>query len=147
MRCRMHGFRIAVDDYGSHNSDAERVRALKPDIVKFDAQWITRLMESGPGFALLSAMVTSFADQGIQTVFEGIEESWQLDLAERCGASMVQGYALARPEIAPTSFAQFRPREGQTGAASHGATDTPAGEAVHKPHAPHRTFGRRTARP
>ena len=78
---------------------------LKPDIVKFDAQWITRLMESGPGFALLHAMVTNFADQGIETVFEGIEEGWQLELAERSGASMVQGYVLARPEIAPTSFA------------------------------------------
>ena len=49
---RAHGFRIAVDDYGAHDSDIERIRALKPDIVKFDAQWITRLMESGPGFAL-----------------------------------------------------------------------------------------------
>ncbi len=113
---RAHGFRIAVDDYGAHDSDIERIRVLKPDIVKFDAQWITRLMESGPGFALLHAMVANFADQGIETVFEGIEEGWQLELAERSGASMVQGYVLARPEIAPTSFAQFRQRENQTSA-------------------------------
>jgi len=142
---RMHRFRIAVDDYGAHDSDAERVRALKPDIVKFDAQWITRLMESGPGFALLSAMVSSFAEQGIETVFEGIEESWQLELAERSGASMVQGYALARPEIAPTSFVQFRQREGGGSAATNAAADVKAGEGMHRPHA--RTFGRRTTRP
>ena len=54
-------------------------------------------------------MVTTFADQGIETVFEGIEEGWQLQLAENSGASMVQGYALARPELAPTSFSAFRP--------------------------------------
>lgn len=144
---RAHGFRIAVDDYGAHDSDAERVRALRPDIIKFDAQWITRLMESGPGFALLSAMVTSFMDQGIQTVFEGIEEGWQLELAERCGASMVQGYALARPEIAPTSFAQFRVRESQYGGPVHPIADHPVDEPVRKPHAPQRAFGRRTARP
>lgn len=105
---RRHGFRIAVDDYGSDDSDINRIRELKPDIVKFDAHWITRLMESGPGFALLATMVETFASQGIATVFEGIEESWQLDLAERSGASMVQGYVLARPEIVPTRFSIFR---------------------------------------
>lgn len=104
---RRHGFRIAVDDYGADDSDIKRIRELKPDIIKFDAHWITHLMESGPGFALLSTMVQTFAGQGIATVFEGIEESWQLDLAEKSGASMVQGYVLARPEIVPTRFAIF----------------------------------------
>ena len=98
------GFRVAIDDYGAEDSDMDRIRQLHPDIVKFDARWIGRLMESGPGYALLTAMVASFADQGVETVFEGIEEGWQLELAEKSGASMVQGYVLARPEIAPTSF-------------------------------------------
>jgi EAL domain-containing protein (putative c-di-GMP-specific phosphodiesterase class I) len=104
---RASGFRIAVDDYGADDSDISRIDDLRPDIVKFDAHWITRLMESGPGFALLKAMVGTFTDRGIATVFEGIEESWQLDLAEKSGASMVQGYVLARPELAPTRFAVF----------------------------------------
>ena len=104
---RAHGLRIAVDDYGADSSDMERVSRLRPDIVKFDAQWITRLMDSKPGFALLSVMVETFASRGIKTVFEGIEEPWQLDLAEQSGAHMVQGYVLARPELAPTSFSVF----------------------------------------
>jgi EAL domain-containing protein (putative c-di-GMP-specific phosphodiesterase class I) len=144
---RVHGFRIAVDDYGSHDSDIERIRALKPDIVKFDAQWITRLMESGPGFALLHAMVTNFADQGIETVFEGIEEGWQLELAERSGASMVQGYVLARPEIAPTSFAQFRRRDNQTPSATPDAETGFIGEPARRPHTSARSFGKRASRP
>jgi EAL domain-containing protein (putative c-di-GMP-specific phosphodiesterase class I) len=143
---RMHGFRIAVDDYGAHDSDAERVRALKPDIVKFDAQWITHLMESGPGFALLRAMVDTFAEQGITTVFEGIEEGWQLELAERSGATMVQGYALARPELAPTSFAQFR-RESEDVDILPVAAVAPIDRPTRKPLAPQRSFGRRAARP
>ena len=104
---RGHGFRIAVDDYGAAASDIHRIERLQPDIVKFDAQWITQLMRSGPGYALLSAMVRTFSDRGIDTVFEGIEEGWQLELAEKCGASMVQGFVLARPELAPTSFTSF----------------------------------------
>lgn len=104
---RDHGFRIAVDDYGAEESGIQRINALKPDIVKFDAHWITRLMSSGPGFALLEAMVSEFRSRGIVNLFEGIEEAWQLELAEKCGVDMVQGYVLARPEIAPTSFAAF----------------------------------------
>ena len=121
---RRHGFRIAVDDYGSDDSDMNRIKELKPDIVKFDAHWITHLMESGPGFALLSAMVETFAGQGIATVFEGIEEGWQLELAERSGASMVQGYVLARPEIVPTRFGVFR-----AGADDAAPAPAPAGQA------------------
>jgi EAL domain-containing protein (putative c-di-GMP-specific phosphodiesterase class I) len=101
---RGSGFRIAVDDYGADGSDMSRIHDLHPDIVKFDAQWIARLMDSGPGYALLTTMVSTFAEQGIRTIFEGIEEGWQLELAEKSGAAMVQGFALARPELAPTSF-------------------------------------------
>lgn len=142
---RMHGFRIAVDDYGAHDSDAERVKNLQPDIVKFDAQWITRLMESGPGFALLNAMVASFADRGIDTVFEGIEEGWQLELAERCGATLVQGYALARPELAPASFGQFLSLDDRIGGAA--ADSARSGSPGRRSNHGRKSFGRRLARP
>ena len=148
---RAHGFKIAVDDYGAEDSDIRRIEELRPDVVKFDAQWITHLMESGPGFALLSTMVSQFAGRGISTVFEGIEEGWQLDLAERSGASMVQGYVLARPELAPTSFAVFRSGRPEGAAILASEPSAHAGEgsdghgpsaARPKPH-PARAFGRR----
>ncbi|TIS00400.1 MAG: EAL domain-containing protein, partial [Mesorhizobium sp.] len=118
---RANGFRIAVDDYGADESDINRIKELRPDIVKFDANWITQLMESGAGFALLTTMVTSFESQGIRTVFEGIEEGWQLELAEKSGASMVQGYVLARPELASTSLRVFG-KSVQAPAAGEGKT-------------------------
>ena len=135
-----HGFRIAVDDYGAAESDIGRIKDLKPDIVKFDAHWITRLMESGPGFGLLEAMVATFTEQGILTVFEGIEEGWQLELAERAGATMVQGFVIARPVIVPGDFAQFGPAP-----ARERKVETVAAPAIHAapPRRPQRTFGRK----
>ncbi len=141
---RAGGFRIAVDDYGAEGSDINRIKGLKPDIVKFDARWINHLMESGTGFALLSTMVESFESQGIRTVFEGIEESWQLELAERSGASMVQGYVLARPEIAPTGFRAFGarvPAAARLTAQTPSETSAPAVQGERKG----RAFGRRAA--
>jgi EAL domain-containing protein (putative c-di-GMP-specific phosphodiesterase class I) len=137
-----NGFRIAIDDYGADNSDINRIRQLKPDIVKFDAQWIAQLMESGAGCALLSTMVSTFERQGIRTLFEGIEEGWQLELAEKSGASMVQGFALARPQIVPASFHVFGKANATPGAAPE------AGEVTAEVQSPHsarfaRSFGRR----
>ncbi len=106
---RRSGFRIAVDDYGVEASDISRIHELRPDIVKFDADWIKRLMESSAGFALLTTMVSTFREHGIDTVFEGIEDGEQLELAERSGVTMVQGFGLAQPELAPTNFAIFAP--------------------------------------
>lgn len=109
---RNRGFRIAVDDYGADDSDFERVRKLSPDIVKFDAYWITRLMDSGPaGADLLNQMVQTFKQRGILTLFEGIEHGWQLDLAVDCGVEFVQGYVLARPQTVPLNFHDFRTRQ------------------------------------
>jgi EAL domain-containing protein (putative c-di-GMP-specific phosphodiesterase class I) len=114
---RKQGFKIAVDDYGADSSDMERVRKLSPDIVKFDAYWITRLMDSGAaGAALLREMVTGFQERGITTLFEGIEQGWQLDLAVDLGVDFVQGYVLARPQTMPANFHDFRVRQKGSGA-------------------------------
>lgn len=141
---RANGFRIAVDDYGADDSDINRIKELRPDIVKFDAHWITQLMDSGAGFALLSAMVTAFEQQGIRTVFEGIEEGWQLDLAEKSGASMVQGFVLARPELAPTSFRVFS-KGVEAPAAAPEVKIVPAVATPVRPARPAKVFGRRVA--
>ncbi len=104
---RDFGFRIAVDDYGAEDSDMMRIKELKPEIVKFDAVWVVQLLESAAGFQLLKSMVETLNSWGITTLFEGIEEHWQLELAEKCGVRLIQGFVLARPEIAPTRFSIF----------------------------------------
>ena len=101
------GYRIALDDYGADESDADRVETIGPDIVKFDAAWIKRLLESPAGYNLLATMVGQFHDLGIETLFEGLEERWQLELAEEMGVRYAQGFVLARPELAPSNFAGF----------------------------------------
>ena len=109
---RIRGFKVAVDDYGADDSDMARVQKLGPDIIKFDSQWIGALMDAGSaGEDLLHDMVTRFKEAGIETLFEGIEETWQLDLAVRCGVELVQGYVLARPAVMPCDFSVFRPKD------------------------------------
>lgn len=101
---RERGFKIAVDDFGADGSDSERVALIRPDIVKFDADWVTRLMGSEAGFTSLKDAVARFHQQGAIIVMEGLENGWQVDLGWGAGADLIQGYGLARPQIAPTDF-------------------------------------------
>jgi EAL domain-containing protein (putative c-di-GMP-specific phosphodiesterase class I) len=105
--------------------------------VKFDARWIRRLMDTGPGRALLAVMVSDFHEQGILSIFEGIEEDWQLDVADNVDADMVQGFLLARPELVPGDFG-WAAGDGL----AHGKGSLPPA-ATRRHQAPRRSFGRR----
>ncbi len=48
-------------------------------------------------------------ERGIQPIFEGLEELSQVELCQELGVPLMQGYVLARPEIAPTSFNRTYP--------------------------------------
>lgn len=120
---RAIGFRIAIDDYGAGDSDIERLKRIRPDYVKFEAAWIRDFLENSAGFALLRVIVRQLLDDGIEPVFEALEDVWQVELCEELGVPLMQGYALARPELAPTTFNQTFPETLHDAAA-------PAGPAV-----------------
>ncbi|MGJ8571338.1 MAG: EAL domain-containing protein [Hoeflea sp.] len=97
-------FKIAVDDYGADDSDSKRVNDLKPDVLKFDAAWVRRFTETSAGMGLLKLMVAQFIERGITVLFEGLEEDHQIEFCRKIGVQLMQGYALARPEIVPKTF-------------------------------------------
>ena len=101
------GFRIAIDDYGAVASDARRVDMVRPDIIKLDASWVVRLMESESGFGVLKDTVDRFHRNGASIVMEGLEKGFQVELAWGAGADLVQGFALARPQMAPTNLTEL----------------------------------------
>lgn len=98
------GFRIAVSDYGAGDESLEGARLLKPDYVKFDGHWVRDYMSNPAGLALLKVIVRRFMEDAIEPLFERLEEMWQVDLCEEVGVPLMLGYALARPELAPTGF-------------------------------------------
>lgn len=101
---RKHGFRIAIDEYGAEERDVARLNLLKPDYVKFEADWVKEFLENSAGSALLRVMVDQFREQGILAIFEGLEDIRQVDMCHNLDVPLLQGYALARPELAPTHF-------------------------------------------
>ncbi len=106
---RAMGFRVALDDYGAGDSDIERVKLVKPDYVKFEASWVREFLRNSAGAALLRVIVRQFMEEGIEPVFEALEEEREVELCAELGVTLMQGYALARPELAPTTFNQRFP--------------------------------------
>ncbi len=101
---RAMGFRVAIADFGAGDSDIERVKLIKPDYVKFEAAWARNFMRNSAGAALLRLIVRQFVAEGIEPIFEALEEEREIDLCVDLGVALMQGYALARPELAPTTF-------------------------------------------
>lgn len=110
---RARGYLVAVDDFGANASRMQRVRALAPDIVKFDGALVKRLMSTDAGVGTLRVLTERFHGDGIQCVLEGLEALWEITLAESTGAAMVQGYVLAAPRLAGPDLAawisQYKP--------------------------------------
>lgn len=72
--------------------------------MKFEAGWVRDFMQNSAGAALLRVIVSQFREDGIEPVFEGLETGWQVEQCEELGVFLMQGYILAKPELAPTSF-------------------------------------------
>lgn len=145
---RAMGFRVAIADYGAGDSDIERVKLIKPDYVKFEAAWVRHFMRNSAGAALLRVIVKQFASEGIEPIFEALEDEREIELCLELGVSLMQGYALARPELAPTTFNERFPellgstRSSLFSAPSASASRLNAGPEPRGPK-PARTFGKR----
>ncbi len=106
---RQAGFRISISNYEASETSVEVVRRHKPDFVRFDGDWVRDYMHNTAGFALLKVIVRQLRDDGIDPIFERLEEGWQVELCSDLGVTLLQGYALARPELAPTNFNEMFP--------------------------------------
>ena len=145
---RAMGFRVAIADYVAGDTDIERVKLIKPDYVKFEAAWARHFMRNSAGAALLRVIVKQFATEGIEPIFEALEDEREIELCQDLGVSLMQGYALARPELAPTTFNERFPellRASRSALSPPRPTDPPRLAAGPEPRSvkPVRTFGKR----
>ncbi|HCH6231975.1 EAL domain-containing protein [Vibrio parahaemolyticus] len=90
------GFKLAIDDYGINASTIERVKCVRPDIIKMDRSLLLKY-EDGDFSALIEALALA-KELSSKTVIEGIETEHQLNLMKKLGFDMYQGYLLAMPQ-------------------------------------------------
>jgi EAL domain-containing protein (putative c-di-GMP-specific phosphodiesterase class I)/CheY-like chemotaxis protein len=99
-RLRMHGFELAIDDYGTGYSSLQQLTRVPFDKLKLDRSFVTGVRLGSRQWTLLESTIDMARKLGLQSVAEGIEtrEDWQ-NLAQ-LGCDLAQGYLVSRPMTA-----------------------------------------------
>ncbi|MDN7227518.1 EAL-associated domain-containing protein [Planococcus sp. N064] len=97
---KTYGIQIAVDHVGAKSSNIDRIRQLKPHILKIDTGIIR---QSSPDvFQDILYSVSLLARRiGAKLSYENIEDDHQLYFAWKNGGHYYQGFHLARPSFTP----------------------------------------------
>lgn len=95
------GFKIALDDYGTKNSNLFRLCTIPCDFLKIDMS-ITHLLDSeihrDRTIAILQAIRDFALQQGVIVIIEGIETVSQHKTINELGFTLSQGYFYSKPQ-------------------------------------------------
>ena len=91
---RERGYRVAIDNFGRHSADLER---LAPDIVKLDRCLIGHFGHLSLAKRVMTELAAEARRLGLQLAIQCIENPLQLQVAREAGADWLQGHLLGRP--------------------------------------------------
>lgn len=103
---RERGLQIAIDDFSL--LDIDRLLLIKPEILKIDKMLLTHALANREYRCFLIHISNLCLELGIALVYEGIEQVFEVELALDCGATMLQGYLLAKPSAELASVDSFQ---------------------------------------
>lgn len=98
MELKKAGFKIAIDDFGTMNSNFERVASLNVDYIKIDGKFIKNIHKDKKSFAITKA-ITDFAKTiDAKVVAEFVHSQDVQKVVEELGIDYSQGYLFSNPE-------------------------------------------------
>ncbi|MNY12256.1 Cyclic di-GMP phosphodiesterase Gmr [compost metagenome] len=97
------GFSIALDDLGAGYSSLRLWSELRPDIVKIDRHFIDGIHLDPLKREFVGSILQMAKAARARVIAEGVEQLEELQLLERMGVDLVQGYLLGRPQEQPVS--------------------------------------------
>lgn len=96
---RRHGFRVALDDFGSEYAGLNSLSALDIDTIKLDIALVRNIDQDERRRTITLGMIRVCQDLKIDVVAEGVERSEELSILREAAVRYVQGYLLARPTL------------------------------------------------
>lgn len=102
---RATGVGVALDDIGSGDRSFSTICEIQSDYLKIDRCIIQGLTKhhngSAPHYlAALKALVSIAKDLNSKVIAEGVETPMQLAAVKEAGVSLIQGFLIAKPQIA-----------------------------------------------
>jgi diguanylate cyclase (GGDEF)-like protein len=115
---RRLGVKLALDDFGTGYSSLSYLQRFRLDALKLDRAFVAGLGAGGRDDAITGAVVTMATALGMNVVAEGIENISQLQVLQRLGCKLGQGYLFAKPAPGDELLETLRGRRGDLRLAS-----------------------------
>lgn len=93
----LHGFTIAIDDFGSGYSALNLLYDLPASIIKIDRKFLSDLRETKKSESVFKHMLQMIEELGMVAVAEGVETEYQVTYLQSVGCPLAQGFYYARP--------------------------------------------------
>lgn len=96
-RCRMKGFNLSMDDYGTGFSSMRQLIRLPLGELKIDQDFVIGSSRQDVLASLIETSVAMAQRLNLRTVTEGVETAEDWDTVARLGCDVAQGYFIAKP--------------------------------------------------
>jgi len=94
---RKKGFQIAIDDFGSENSNMSRLLEIEPDYLKIDGAFIKNIITDVKSQIIVDAIIMICKRSGIKIIAEYIHNEEVQNRIKELGIDYSQGYFFAEP--------------------------------------------------
>jgi hemerythrin-like metal-binding protein len=91
------GFKIAIDDFGTGYSSLSYLRKFPIHRLKIDRIFVANLEESEEDRLIITSIVMLAHVLGLETIAEGVEDSFQATFLKESGCEYFQGYLTGKP--------------------------------------------------
>jgi diguanylate cyclase (GGDEF)-like protein len=96
-RLRDMGVSLSIDDFGTGYSSLAHLSRLPVEELKIDRSFIQQMAAEPADSVIVRSTISLAHELGLRIVAEGVEDVQTLDLLERLGADVAQGFHIARP--------------------------------------------------
>ena len=93
LRLRMHGFGLAIDDFGVGGASLKQLSALPFTQLKIDRAFVHGAAGDPTLSSILETGLSLARRLGLEAVAEGVEREADMELLRQLGCDRVQGYA------------------------------------------------------
>ena len=95
---RYHGFKIAIDDFGSRSSNLSRLLEFSPDYVKIDGAFIKDILTDKNSLIIVESVVNLCKKSGIKIIAEFVHNAEVQAKVQELAIEYSQGYYFGEPK-------------------------------------------------
>jgi EAL domain-containing protein (putative c-di-GMP-specific phosphodiesterase class I) len=96
-RFRVHGVKIAIDDFGSGYSNFAYIFTLQPDFIKIDGSLISQILDNEKIYVLVETIIEFAHKLNVEVIAEHVSSKELHDALVKLNIDAMQGFFIGHP--------------------------------------------------